>query len=189
MVAILALLVACAPTPASVAFDKADVTLNDTNPVDAPKATVNDANGAAIEGKAATCAVEGEAVKLEADKLTAVKSGTATVKCTVEGSEVFGTYTVNVALPAKIALTASAPNVAVGATVDVSAKVLSETDVEIAGQAVTWSTSDAAIATVEGGKVTGVAVGKATITATSGALTMGQELEVVAADAAATAAK
>ncbi len=192
MVAILALLVACAPTPATVTFDNADaITLGNMTPVAAKKATVVDANGAAIEGKAATCAAEGEAVTFDAatSMITAVKDGAAKITCKVDGTEVVASYEVTVALPAKVAISGYSAAVAVGGTVDLSGKVLTAADAEVAGAAVEWSSSDVAIATVEAGKVTAVAVGKAVITAKSGELTGTQEVEVVAAGAEATTAK
>ena len=187
MVAILALLVACAPTPANVTFDNADaITLGNMTPVAAKKATVVDANGAAIEGKAAMCAVEGDAVAFDAASgmITAAKDGAAKITCKVEGTEVSASYDVTVALPAKVTVAGYTAAIGVGATVDLSGKVLTAGDAEVAGAAVEWMSSDALIATVEAGKVMAVAVGKAVITAKSGELTGTQEVEVVAAVAA-----
>ena len=182
MVAILALLVACAPTPANITFDNADaITLGNMTPVAAKKSTVVDANGAAIEGKAANCVVEGDAVTLAGEQITAVKDGAAKVTCKVEGTEVSASYDVTVALPAKVTVAGYTAAIGVGATVDLSGKVLTAGDAEVAGAAVEWMSSDVAIATVEAGKVMAVAVGKAVITAKSGELTGTQEVEVVAA--------
>ncbi len=65
---------------------------------------------------------------------------------------------------ASVTVTPDTASVAAGETVDLEAEVLPAG----ASQTVTWSTSDAAIATVnDTGLVTGVAVGTATITATS----------------------
>ncbi|ETU81137.1 hypothetical protein Q094_05842 [Pseudomonas aeruginosa PS42] len=65
---------------------------------------------------------------------------------------------------ASVTVTPDTDSVAAGETVDLEAEVLPAG----ASQTVTWSTSDAAIATVnDTGLVTGVAVGTATITATS----------------------
>ena len=83
--------------------------------------------------------------------------------------------------PAKVTVAGYSAPVAVGGTVDLSGKVLTAADAEVAGAAVEWISSDAAIATVEAGKVTAVAVGKAVITAKSGELTGTQEVEVVGA--------
>lgn len=185
MVAILALLVACAPTPAEVAFDNVDaITLGNMTPVAAKKASVLDASKAPIADKAAPCVVEGDAVTLAGEQITAVKDGEVTVKCTVEGTDVTNSYKVTVALPAKVTVAGYTAAVGVGATVDLSGKVLTAGDAEVAGAAVEWMSSDALIATVEAGKVTAVAVGKAVITAKSGELTGTQEVEVVAAVAA-----
>lgn len=182
MVAILALLVACAPTPAKITFDNADaITLGNMTPVAAKKATVVDAADKAIDGTVSVCAVEGDAVTLAGEQITAVKDGSAKITCKVEGTEVSASYDVTVALPAKVAVAGYSAPVAVGGTVDLSGKVLTAADAEVAGAAVEWMSSDVAIATVEAGKVTAVAVGKAVITAKSGELTGTQEVEVVAA--------
>jgi uncharacterized protein YjdB len=117
--------------------------------------------------------------------ITAVKDGTAKITCKVDGTELAKSYDVTVALPAKVAVAGYSAPVAVGGTVDLSGKVLTAADAEVAGAAVEWSTADAAIATVEAGKVTGVAVGKVVITAKSGELTGTQEVEIVAAAPAA----
>ncbi|HEX6911004.1 MAG TPA: Ig-like domain-containing protein [Longimicrobium sp.] len=79
-------------------------------------------------------------------------------------------------------LTPAVDSLVEGATTTLAATVRSPLGVEIAGQTVTWGTSDGAVATVDGsGVVTAVAPGAATITATSGART-GQATIVVCPD-------
>ncbi len=59
---------------------------------------------------------------------------------------------------------------ALGATVQLTARVLDQNGQAIAGAAVTWASSDAAVATVDGaGLVTAAGNGSATITASAGA--------------------
>ena len=103
-------------------------------------------------------------------KVTGVKAGTATVKVKVtakkSGKKVSKTYTCKVTVK-NPALTLKAANeVAVGATEQITATV------KPAGTAVTYTTSDATIATVdEKGVVTGVKDGEVTITAKAGKTT------------------
>jgi Bacterial Ig-like domain (group 2) len=67
-------------------------------------------------------------------------------------------------------LTPPADTLSEGGTQPLSATVRTRTGVPVPGAAVTWATSDAAVATVDAsGVVTAVAPGTATITATSGA--------------------
>src|SRR5207245_4640516 len=68
-----------------------------------------------------------------------------------------------------VAVTPVAPSVYVGATAQLAATLRDVNGNPLSGRAITWTSSDAAVATVSGtGTVTGVAVGTATITATSG---------------------
>ena len=69
---------------------------------------------------------------------------------------------------ASVTVTAAQASVVVGASVQMSASTLDASGNVLTGRAVTWSTSDAAVATVDGsGSVTGESPGPATITATS----------------------
>jgi len=95
--------------------------------------------------------------------------GPVTITATSEGKT--GTATVSVVVPVVTAVSVS-PDVAavgVGGTVALTATVVDQNGVVIASPAVTWSTSNSAIATVsEAGVVTGVAAGgPVTITASS----------------------
>lgn len=197
MVALLALFVGCAPTPASIKFDgDAKVTVNTLDKVDALKATVLDAEGKAIEPQPAlTWTVSPDTVaKLEGTQVAPVANGEATVTAAV--GEVKANYTFVVALPDKVEIagyTAGTPW-PVGQSAQLKAMVKAG-EAEVAGQTVTWTSSSDAVATVAAdGTVTGVAAGTATITATSGALsatvdvTIGGEA-VAAADGAAPAAE
>ena len=171
MVAILALLVACAPTPAKITFDNADaITLGNMTPVAAKKATVVDAADKAIDGTVPACVVEGDAVTLAGEQITAVKDGSAKITCTVEGTAVSASYDVTVALPAKVEIVGLAP-VNAGGTLDLSGKVLTAAGTEVAGAAVEWTSSAPDVATIEAGKVMAVKDGTTTITAKSGELT------------------
>lgn len=66
----------------------------------------------------------------------------------------------------------SATLVAIGQTVQLIARVLDQDETPMLGAAVTWSSADAAVATVDpAGLVTAVGEGKTTVTATAGAAT------------------
>jgi uncharacterized protein YjdB len=99
--------------------------------------------------------------------VTGVSAGTATITATAnDGSDVKGTIDITVrTLVTEIQLTALVTSIDVNATTQVSETVLPW---EATDKTVTWSTSDANIATVNtSGLVTGVAAGTATITATA----------------------
>jgi hypothetical protein len=66
-----------------------------------------------------------------------------------------------------VSVTPATASVAIGATTQLAAATLDGNGTVITGRAVTWSTSNASLATVSGGLVTGVAPGPVTITATS----------------------
>jgi hypothetical protein len=192
MVAILALLVGCAPTPASIEFSATEVAISSKDGAAEPTSTVKAADGAAIEGVAAKCTAP-EGVTLADGKVTVAKSGTYTVDCAVEGTEVKGTYTVKASIPG--AFTAALESVAVGATADVAVAWKDDAGADLAaapaGAAVAVSLVDATkstIATVDGTKVTGVAEGEVELLAKAeGFPEVKFMVKVVKADAAAAA--
>ncbi|MCR5091655.1 MAG: Ig-like domain-containing protein [Bacilli bacterium] len=100
--------------------------------------------------------------------VTPVAAGTATIKATQKGGTAYGTYTVRVLTEAiaatSIELDKTEESVAVGGTVTLTPTVAPANSTDL----VEWSTSNAAVATVEDGVVTGVAAGTATITAKAG---------------------
>jgi hypothetical protein len=185
---LIALVVGCAQKPAKIEFSGEPVqVVHNTDALGVQQATVKDADGNALEPQpAVTWKVEPETVaKLEGSKVVPAANGVATITATT--GDVHGSYRVSVALPDKVEI-AGAPeggNLGAGATVELTATVKAG-DTAIEGQTIAWSTSDPAIATVDNGKVTGAAMGAATITATSGALSGTAAINVVAADAVAT---
>ena len=127
--------------------------------------TPNDATN-----KAVTWATSDAAVATVANGVvTAVAEGTATitVKTADGGKTDTCAVTVMAALPpgsvlvSAIALNETTLNMAAGSTATLTAAI---TPNDATNKAVTWSTSDAAVATVTNGVVTAVAVGTATIT-------------------------
>lgn len=111
---------------------------------------------------------EAVATVSDAGLVSAVAAGTATITATsVFDNTVAGTADVTVLAPAvtNVAVTPAPSSVIIGETVQLSVDV---TTVSGASEDVTWSSSDETIATVDqDGLVTGVAIGAATITATS----------------------
>jgi hypothetical protein len=197
MVALLALLTGCAPEPASIKFDgEPVVTVHNTDAMPVNKATVLDADGKALDPQPAlTWAVNPPAVaKLDGAKVTPVANGEATVEAKV--GEIKNQYKFVVALPDKVEVAGYTAGSAwpVGQDAQLTATVKAG-DAAVDGQTVTWTSSDAAVATVDDkGLVHGVADGKATITATSGSLNATVDIAigtavVAAADPAAAPAK
>lgn len=94
-------------------------------------------------------------------KITAVAAGTATItaKITVNGKDYNATCTVKVVKPS-ISLSKSSHSMWIGDTVTLTGSI------DPGSQSITWSSSNTGVATVSGGKITGVGEGTATITGT-----------------------
>lgn len=95
-------------------------------------------------------------------KVTAAAAGTATITAKSSNGKT-ATCKVTVTLPdaTSVSLSQSSVTIAKG----VSATITATVKPSDASQSVTWSTSNSKIATVSGGKITGVGVGSATVTA------------------------
>ncbi|WP_420441974.1 Ig-like domain-containing protein [Candidatus Palauibacter sp.] len=134
-------------------------------------ATVRDQNGGVMSG-ASVSWTSGDAAVASVDAaglITAVATGTAAISATSGSASGTASVTVTQA-PAQVAVTPeSATLSAVGDTVRFAAEVQDANGNAIAGTAVSWTSSDDAIAMVdETGLVTAVSPGMATIEATSG---------------------
>jgi uncharacterized protein YjdB len=119
-------------------------------------------------------------------KVTAVKVGTAKIKAAAGGKEAECTVTVTAAPVAVtgVTLNKSTTSLAVGANETLTATVL---PTEATNKTVTWTTSDATVATVDStGKVIAVKVGTAKITATAGGKSAECSVTVTAATVAVT---
>lgn len=133
-------------------------------------AAAKDANGNVLPNRAVAWSSSNSAVATVSGTgvVTAVALGTATITATSEGKS--GTASVTVA-PAPVASVTVAPapsSVIIGQTTQLTATVRDANGSILTGRAVTWTSSNTAIATVSStGLVTGVALGSATITATS----------------------
>jgi O-glycosyl hydrolase len=83
--------------------------------------------------------------------------------------------------PAKISLSPAAVTVKVGSKVSVAAAVSNAAGQPVSNSTVTWTTSNAGIATVTGGTITAVATGNAMVSASVNGLTAGTPVTVVPA--------
>jgi|GEM_PF-5709001 len=98
--------------------------------------------------------------------VTAISVGEATITATCGDRTATCKVTVNPILAASITLDKTELTLTIGASEKLTATVLPE---DVTDKTVTWSTSDAAIATVDTeGNVTAISVGEAVITATCG---------------------
>jgi len=133
-------------------------------------ATPKDANGNPLTGRVVTWATSSAAVATVngSGLVTGVAAGTATLTATSEGKSGTATVTVTVVPVASVTVSPASPSVLAGQTVQLTASTTDANGNPLTGRVVTWATSNAAVATVNGsGRVTGVAAGSATITATS----------------------
>ena len=131
-------------------------------------ATPRTASGNAVLGKTVTWSTSAQqfATVSSSGLVTGVSAGPATITASVDGKT--GSTTITV-LPVPVATVTVSPNpatVLVGATTTLTALAKDAAQNTITGRPVTWSTENAAVATVAGGVVTGVTAGQATITAT-----------------------
>lgn len=99
--------------------------------------------------------------------ITAVAAGNTTITVTTEDGDFTTTCTVNVTAPISVtgvSLNKDSTSIEVGETETLTATI---SPANASNQSVTWSSDDEDVATVDGGVVTAVATGTATITATT----------------------
>lgn len=139
------------------------------------QATVKDQNGNVMTGQTVSWSTDNSAVATvtSAGVVTGVAAGSATITATSSGQSGTSAITVTAAPPpppvvTTVTVAPPSASIAVGATTTLTATVKDQNGNVMSGQTVTWSTNNAAAATVSsGGVVSGVAAGSATITATS----------------------
>jgi len=133
-------------------------------------ATPKDANGNPLTGRVVTWASNNttDATVSGSGLVSAKAAGSATITATSEGQNGTSSITVTQVPVATVSVTPTSAAVQPGQTTQLTATTKDANGNVLTGRVVTWSTSDATIATVStSGLVTGVATGTALITATS----------------------
>ena len=147
-------------------------------------ATAQDSTGNPLSGRTITwTSSNGGVASVNGSGLvTGVSAGTATITATSGGKGGSAAVTVVVVPVATVSVSPATASVAVGSSVPLSATPRDSAGKALNGRVVSWATSDVAVATVSSsGVVTGVAVGSATITATSEAKSGTAAITVTAA--------
>lgn len=167
-----AALAACGPSVKKVAVDPPSATLDQKGASAVLKATARDEKDRPVtEGVkvAWTSSAPLVASVDEAGKVTALKSGEATITAAV--GEVKGSAKVFVAIPATVALAPASLSMKPGESAALEVKVADDSGKTLAAPAnVVWASSDPAVATVGYGRVAALSGGKAVISASVGAL-------------------
>ena len=133
-------------------------------------ATVTDTAGNVVTDRVVTWGSNNTAVATvsAAGVVTAVAPGTATITATSETKSGTSTITVSLVPVSTVAVTPPSAGVRITGTTQLTAVTKDSVGGVLTGRAVTWGSSDQTVATVNAnGLVTGVALGSATITATS----------------------
>lgn len=128
-------------------------------------ASPQDAGGAALSGRAITWSSGNSSVaSISASGLvTAKAAGSATITATSEGQSGSASVSVTQVPVALVQVTPAADSIAVGSKVQLTAVAKDASGAILSGRAMTWSSSNAQIAVVAAGLVTGVAAGNAAI--------------------------
>src|SRR6184192_7045 len=146
-------------------------------------AITRDAFGNPLGGRTVTWSSSNPAVATVngAGQATGVAVGAATLTATSEGKSGTAAILVTNVPVASVAVSPASASVQVGQTVQLAATPRDANGNPLSGRAVSWASSNTAVATVSGsGLVTGVTAGSATITATSEAKTGTSAITVTA---------
>ena len=133
-------------------------------------ATLKDANGNALAGRAITWASNNAAVAAVngTGVVTAAAAGSVTITATSEAQSASATLAVTTVPVASVSVSPATASVQAGQTVQLTATPQDANGSALSGRTVTWASSNVGVATVSGtGSVSGVAAGSATLTATS----------------------
>src|SRR3989442_1693526 len=133
-------------------------------------ATLKDASGNPLSGRTVTWTTSNGAVATVSASglVTGLAVGSTTITATSEGQSGTAAVTVSTVPVASVVVSPAAANVYVGGAVQLTTTPKDAAGNVLVGRAVTWASSNPAIATVSAsGLVTGLAVGSTTITATS----------------------
>ena len=131
--------------------------------------TVKDATGGTLTGRAVTWSSASPTVATVTTQglVTAIASGTAIISASVEGFAASAAVTISLVPVATVSVFASKSLVLVGDSLEMTAAARDSTGNPLTGRPVMWSSTAVDVATVNGqGRVTPVAIGTATITAT-----------------------
>ena len=133
------------------------------------QATTTDSLGNVLTGRTVTWASNNSAVTVGGNGLaTGAGSGSATITATSEGKSGTATITVTNVPVATVTVAPTSANLQTAQTVQLTATARDASGNILSGRVITWSSSNASVASVNGsGLVTGAGAGSATITATS----------------------
>src|SRR6266513_2467271 len=129
-----------------------------------------DSAGAVLNGRTVTWMSDNTSVATvsSSGQVSGVAQGSATITATSEGKSSTAAITVASGPVASVLVSPATANIRVGQTWQLTATLKDSTGNTLAGRAVTWTSSNAVVATVSSsGLVNGVLAGTATITATS----------------------
>ncbi len=132
--------------------------------------SARDASGAALTGRVVTWTVGDASIAVvdSTGAVTALAPGGTTVTATSEGRTATAVVFVTSVPVASIVVTPSVTAIVEGQTTQLSAATRSVSGVVLAGRTITWTSANAAVASVSSsGLVTGVSTGATTITASS----------------------
>ncbi|HTP50083.1 MAG TPA: Ig-like domain-containing protein [Anaeromyxobacteraceae bacterium] len=169
---LVAALAACSPSVKTVTVEPAAVVLSERGAKKTFQAVPKDAKGNPVEGGKQkvvwSSSVPNVASVDEAGTVMSVHSGEAVVSAAV--GEAKGSARVVVSIPTAVTVAPAARELRPGETFILSVVVADENGkpVSVVPAPITWSSSDAAIASVSEGRVLAVGPGTATVTAASG---------------------
>lgn len=139
---------------------------------DALKATaeVRSTAGGVLTGRAIAWTSSNAAVATvsSAGQVTGVAAGSAIITATADGVSGSATLTVTSPPVGTIAVTTPSAQLSITRSMTAAVVVRDDRNVVLTGRALTWTSSDAAVATVDGtGLITAIALGSTTITASA----------------------
>ena len=132
--------------------------------------TLRDAQGNVLNGRVVTWSTSNPNIATVSSQgtVTAVAQGTATITATSEGAVGTAALSVSNVAVGSVTVQPQSPSIQQGFNVQLSATVRDVNGVIVTDRVITWSSGNAAVATVSStGVVTGTGAGSATITATS----------------------
>jgi alpha-tubulin suppressor-like RCC1 family protein len=126
-----------------------------------------DAYGNALAGRQVTLSTSDASVAaLQGTRVNAVAAGTATITATAEGKTATAQITVMPTPVSAVAILPQTRTLEVGGSLDLQVIARDAAGNELPGRTATLTTSNPAVATVAGGRLTGVSLGTVNVTAT-----------------------